>query len=647
MKSRGACALHKKRGRLKQPRGDLTTDGRSEGVRRAVLLILLLVLAALLRFDALSWGLRHRPDWDERVFVENVALMLRVRDLDHRYYEYPGLVFYLLAPAVAASGGEGPAAYLAARAVVAGFGVLGVALVFVLGCRLVGETAAAVAALLAAVSPIAVNVAHMVRPDVILEVFVLLALLVFLRLDGSPRRDVVAGIALGAATAVKFTSALLVPSFLLARMLVPADAGARSLPSVLRGVALAGAAALGMFLLLTPYAVLHAAAFATGVGVQVGYHYESERMAGVPYAEMVRAYLGVIHRGLGPAAWLLLGGPWLLWRDARRWAALLAFPLTAVLVFATSDFKRDRFLVPTFGVLALAASAVLESMAAALAARVRRPRIAVAAMALGGLLLAALPLRDSVTWVRNLGEPGSRDRALDWVNAHVSPGSLIVSEIADVGFDRSRHEVLALPGDPGLDRRLVAHAGWLVATPATGQAIGGLRETFRAEGRPEDGSPPLAVYTVPEVARPRLRAVPLTAGQVRASENGEGVAAMLDEDPSTVWTTAGKQTPGQWIEVDLGSLVDVRRVDLALGTHPRQRGALLRVFVDDGTGWRRVRVVPGRPPFEEQTLDERGVSQVLLVDPVRARALRVTQDGTDTHRWAVARLTVFAAEEGG
>jgi hypothetical protein len=308
--------------------------------------------------------------------------------------------------------------------------------------------------------------------------------------------------------------------------------------------------------------------------------------------------------------------------------------------------KRDRFLVPALGILALAIGATLEHVVRRLAEAIRRPHAAAAMMAVGTLVLAAAPFQESWRWVRALGQPGSRDRALDWIVAHVPPGSAIVNGIPDLGLDRSRYDVLAPSGFPPLDHALVAHAGWMVATPAAGEALGGLREVFRAEGRLTDGSPPIAISAVPDATRPRLRALPLDAGHIRASENGALVPEMLDDDPATAWTTEGAQRPGQWLEVDLGAPADVRRIDLALGNRPNRRGALLRVFADGGTGWRRVRVVPGRPPVEEQRLDERGVAQVLVLEPVRARALRIVQDGSDVHRWAVARLTVYAAPDG-
>ena len=193
------------------------------GTRARVLLVAILVLAAALRFTGLGWGLRHLPDLDERWFVEAIGRMLAARDLDHRFYEYPGLFFYLLAPVLAFLHPPhfGADAYLAARAVVAVFGVVAVALTYVLGARFVGHGGGLAAALLVAVSPVEVFTAHMVRPDVALEVFVLLAFLAFLRLGPDSRGDVLSGVALGAATALKYTGVLLVPSYLAQRLTAP------------------------------------------------------------------------------------------------------------------------------------------------------------------------------------------------------------------------------------------------------------------------------------------------------------------------------------------------------------------------------------------------------------------------------------------
>src|SRR5687767_5059751 len=127
-----------------------------------VALLATLLLAAILRFAALGWGLRHTPHIDEQFFVENVRGMLARGDLDHRFHEYPGLVFYLLLPGVAAADRTTLAreGYLLARGVVAAFGVLSVALAYRLGRAMAGTTAGLAAALLLAVSPIEVQTAQ-------------------------------------------------------------------------------------------------------------------------------------------------------------------------------------------------------------------------------------------------------------------------------------------------------------------------------------------------------------------------------------------------------------------------------------------------------------------------------------------------------
>src|SRR5439155_27353182 len=130
----------------------------------------------------------------------------------------------------------GPSTYLTGRTLVAAFGVAACALVDTLGRKAAGPRAGLLAALLLAVSPVAVETAHMVRPDVVLQAFTIVALLALLRVGSRLGGDALSGLALGLAAAVKFTAAFLVPSYLARRIVV---AGPR-----VRGVLLAGAVAL-------------------------------------------------------------------------------------------------------------------------------------------------------------------------------------------------------------------------------------------------------------------------------------------------------------------------------------------------------------------------------------------------------------------
>ena len=268
-----------------------------ERLAPAAALFLVLLTAVALRFHGLAWGLRHAPIDDERYFVDNVARMLAERSLDHRFYEYPGLLFYVLLPFQALAGGSGPPATYAARAVIAAFGVLSVALTFALARRLLGSAPAALtAAALVAVSPLEVVTAHTLRPDVALEAFALLTLLALARLDGAWRADARAGAALALAISTKFTGVLLLPSFLAARA-----CWAR----LARGLLVAGGVALALGVLFTPYAWLDPQAFLRGARYQVGFHYVGRVEHG--YLDNVAFYLGSLARGLGwPAARRLL-----------------------------------------------------------------------------------------------------------------------------------------------------------------------------------------------------------------------------------------------------------------------------------------------------------------------------------------------------
>jgi hypothetical protein len=582
-------------------------------------LAVVLLLAAGLRFTALGWGLRHTPHLDEQFFVENVRGMLARGDLDHRFHEYPGLVFYLLLPWLAlvdrtTLAREG---YLVARGVVAAFGVASVGLVFVLGRTLAGPATGLSAALLLAVSPIEVQTAHMVRTDVVLEAFVLLALLAFARVGEERRRDLLSGAAIGAATAAKFTGILVMPSYVLRRLLAPGPRLAR--------LALAAAASLAVFALLSPYTLLHFQDFLAGARAQVSHHYVVRPRGEQSYWGMLATYRQVLAKGLGAVGLALaVCGAVLVRKDWRRWLPVGVFPVLAVAVFSTAEVNRDRYVLSAMGVLTVFAGAAI----ARVAARSRPLAVAVALLAAGG------PLVQSVRYLAVIVRPGTRDLAVDWVDGHVPEGARILTTLPELGLDRRRYEVLTADG---FDDRaaLLARSVDMVALT---QEQPGLRTLSRMLPADPNAGPPV-VLARPEAPR-RLRPVPLAAGLVTASEDAPGIPQLLDGDPATRWATAGSQAPGNWIEVRLAAPRLLAGVELALGDRPRHHAANLHVFTSGPEGdWKRARVVEGRPPVEEQRGTE--PSQLLLFPAVRATGLRLLQVGRRVRPWSVAELRVF------
>jgi 4-amino-4-deoxy-L-arabinose transferase-like glycosyltransferase len=595
------------------------------------------VLAAVLRFTGLGWGLRHPPHMDERVFVENVQQMVEQDDFDHRYYEYPGLFFYLLRPVLARAGETGPRAYLIARGVVAACGVMGCAAVYVLGRLLVGPAVGLLGALLVAVSPLAVHTAHMVRPDVVLQLFVTIGLVALLRVGPRLRHDALAGALMGLATAVKFSGSFLVPSYLIQRALAPG-------PRV-KGVLLAAAATVAVFLLATPYALINAREFGAGVQTQVGHHYGEGEAAFGSGLGMAPAYARAWVRGLGlPAALLALGGAvGVLRADARRWLPLLALPVVTLTVMATQRFLFARHLLPSLAVPALLAGVAVEWMARAAARRIAVPP---AVLTTGlGLLAAAVPFVHSAKYVRDIARPGTRDLALDWVEAHVPAGARVLSTVERLGLDARRLEVTEVSRLGNADRPFTAEMHYVLATTAAdAQAVDGLVERARFEPESEVSGPVIRVLAVPASVRFPHRLLALSPPMLRSSENPAELPSAVDGTIETLWRTEDPQRPGDWVAVTLPEPTVVSRVELLLGPHGRFAARELQVAVsEDGVSWRDVRSRPARPAVDRQRPEAGPTSQVLVLAPgVKTRFLRLSLRRSGAHRWGIAELRVLS-----
>ena len=580
-----------------------------------------LVVAAALRFTALGSGLRHTPHIDEQFFVENVRGMLARGDLHHRFHEYPGLVFYLLLPFVGATDRTtlAPEGYLAARGVVAAFGVGSVLLAFLLGRTMAGPAAGLAAALLLAVSPIEVQTAHMVRPDVILEFFVLVAFLAFARVGAHRRGDLLSGAAIGAAVAAKFSGVLLAPSYVARRLLAPGPKLGR--------LVLAAAVSLAVFAVCSPYTLLDYDGFLAGARSQVGYHYEVRPRGPQHFQGMALTYGRVLAKGLGVAGVALaVAGAVIVRKDWRRWVPLALFPVVIVAVFSTAEVNRDRFLLPALGVMAVFAGAAV----AWLAARSRALAVAVA------LLAAGPPLVQSIRYLAAIARPGTRDRAADWVSANVPAGARIVTVLPELGLDR-RYEVLRADDFDERAALLSASADFVVAMgePA------GLRVLTRIDPADPNEGPSLVVAE--SQTRRRLQPVTLAPADVSASENPGRVADMLDGRLDTRWESAAPQAPGVTLEVRLGEPRALGGVELVLGDRPRHYAANVHVFVlGPDLSWTRVRVAEGRPPLDEQLGEP---SQLLLFPTTETRGLRLVQAGRRVRPWSVAELRLL--EEAG
>ena len=152
----------------------------------------------------------------------------------------------------------------------------------------------------------------------------------------------------------------------------------------------------------------------------------------------------------------------------------------------TFAFHHDRFVVPSLGVVALAAGRTLDAID-------RRHRGLAIALALA---LAAPGLTSSASYAWHLTKPGTRDRVADWTASHLPESARILNLPPYLELDRTRFEVLGPSGSSRLDPYLARHVDFVVAAPEQASLFKGavLAQAFDPLW-PESG-PPLAVFRV-------------------------------------------------------------------------------------------------------------------------------------------------------
>jgi len=596
--------------------------------------LLVLLLGGILRFAYLDHGLRHLPHTDENYFVEPAARIRASGRLDPGWHQYPGLMFYVLLPLVAPAEGHdapGPDAYLAARRLIASCGVLALALAIPLGRRLVGPWGTLLAVALLAVSPVHVETAHSLRPDVVLECLTLLLFLALLRLDGRPRRDLQAGAALGLAMGLKYSAILSAVPLLLARLAIPKRRGP--------GLLITAAAASLVFFLCSPYMLWNWDGFWTGILTQVGYHYQEQPATLEPYASRLLTYASVWPKALGwPATLLAAAGLVVAMRSQpRRFLPFVALPPLTVAVFATSGYFFNRHLVPSMSVVALLAGLALETL--------RRRGRRGASLALALAVAAPVPtLLATVHYLRSIGRPSTFDRAADWVSARVPGPARVLTDQPRLGFP-TRFEVLRMRReqlDAATLELLLPEVQAVVSAPLPeGAHPDALRAATvaRPPGNPW-GGPTLEL----RLGRPaETRPVELAAARLSASASGEQLENLRDGDLGSYWEVEAQRGQVEWIEVELPRAVTLARVELMLGSRPQDAGRGLRVKVAlPGAEYVTARSVSVRPATRDQNADVGGYSERLALQPVPARFVRIERSA-GARRWSVAELRLEAA----
>ena len=607
------------------------SDSRATNAHRLALAAVLLAAAAL-RLAGLTHHLaRGGPEYDERtIFVEPVLRMWRTGSLDPTVYTgYAGFFNHLIALPVALGlrlGAETGAA-TAARAVVAGFGVVSVALACLLARPQTGGHGALLAAALLAVSPLEVRSAHYVTPDVVVGTAMLAALLVLARGHArgrDPRAETLAGVLLGAATAVKYTGLLLAPAIAVERM---GKGGGRGLWRV----ALAAAAA---FAACAPFAVLQlhrqGAELAWAFQSYYGRDAAANRFAQGD-ASAAAAPLAIVATALGPVGCVLALAAFPLSRERRALLPWLAVVITAVVALAPANLVYPRHLVPVAVVTPLLAAAGWRAVGDRLAGRPVRTTV----LALLGLATLLPPAAASARLVQRYLRAPAVDRAAEWIEGHVSAPALVAVSLDRLALDPARFEVRTLRSFRELPAEVPEHFDLVVATRR--EAQGWAAFTTLASFESEEPDAGLALLALRPLKSPSARVIP--PGRLRASHDAAAVAAAWDRDPRSTWEAP--EGPG-WTDTVWPEAIDVDRIEVEAGPDPEAWPQDLSLLgTPDGESWRPLAVFGLRPnrPAKQRSAGAHGQVYV-LTPPLPLRGVRIARAAGGP--WSLAAIRVIA-----
>jgi hypothetical protein len=324
-------------------------------------------------------------------------------------------------------------AYLLGRVVVALLSVAAVPVLYAAARRLVGRTAALVAAGLLAVAFLPVAYSRVALADGPTLLFVALGLLgaAWLLQDDPARRRglVLAGIAVGLSAGFKYNAGIVVLAPIAALVLRTPRTGWTH--AIRRGV-LMGVVGVVAFVVSNPYVLIDPHEVWRAIEYQANWS-KSGRYVGEPMTNGFAFYTWAAGWGVGwaPLVAAVLGAALLAW---RRWRiAVVLLPLVAgyLLVMGPQDRFFARWLLPIVPVLAIAAGVAVAEVVGLLRRRPRTVRVALAAvLALG---LGAQSFAHSAHSAHVVGRDDTRTVARGWMEDHIAPLSGVVIESMSPG----------------------------------------------------------------------------------------------------------------------------------------------------------------------------------------------------------------------
>jgi hypothetical protein len=389
----------------------------------------LVALGALLRLWGIGFGLPFAHGGDENSHFVGKAVGFFSGGFDPHYFINPPAFSYFLHAVFAVAWGDRTpvvwatdphAVFIAARVCSVAFGVAAIAFVYLSARILAGRIGGAIAALIVAISPVPVFWSKLALNDVPAMAVGAGSLWLALRYRQSASIRALAGAGAlgGLAIATKYTAGivLLVPV-----ILIVAEWRPERTRSVVRDLMVLAVSAAALCFLANPFALIHPHEFVGDLRNQS--ELSGQTKLGFPDRDGRLYYLDSLVTGTGLAACVsALLGLLVLTRRDRVLAAALLVPFAGFVLFMGSYTRAfERWLLPVYPIVALAAGVGI----AAAAQRVPRRLFRVTVVTLA-VLVVADPLVTVVRQDRTLARPGTLVTAHAWALDHIPQGSRVV-----------------------------------------------------------------------------------------------------------------------------------------------------------------------------------------------------------------------------
>ena len=430
-------------------------------------------IGAYLRFRGIRNLELLGPTVDEPILVDPVLRMLRTGSYDFVNYEYGGVYFYVLAIAFILmifrsvshfwyrNISEIPdvAYYTAGRMTTAFFSLAIVACTYGIARKYFGKIPAIAASLVLTFSALSFTVAHEVRLDFALALWILLAHWFFLRILDEPSslNYAIAGIFCGLAIGTKYTVVTIFISFLIAHAL--SKKGKWLDWNLLLGLF----CGIAVYILTNLYALIHLNTFLIRLSIAVYHNLNPQHWSHTSNRALEYTFV-LITQGIGLAALIaaLITLPRIFSRSAEasrpgaaevgngrpasdRFLLLWTFPLLHLLFLGSYPSGFARYIIPVLPLLSILAGEGVRIIVEWIKIKAKvEPRsykfLAAAALA----LLIAYPAWSDYRYYAELAKGLSPQEVITWVQRNIPEGSSILIDPTGPAVPSNQYKVTSL-----------------------------------------------------------------------------------------------------------------------------------------------------------------------------------------------------------